>query len=304
MIKLQLELLIMLLAGYLITKKEIVNKEGIKQITNLAINVILPCSIITSFQMDIDKQLITNTLIVLICACLISLGYFFINLFAYKKLDRQEEVICKYGTMVTNASFIGLPIMNVLYGSVGVLYTSIFVLPQRILMWTYGLKLFSSKEKTDIKKALLHPCVISILIGVILMLFRTVGLTTPTLISDVLNYFSKGLTSLCMIVIGSSITDLKIEDLWKMKTLYYCFVRLILCPLLLIFIFRFIPIDCVVKIVCILMSGMPAPTTMAMLAKQYDYDMGFATSITLSSTLLSMITLPLIYSLSTMIIAI
>lgn len=296
MIKLQIELLTMLLVGYLITKKKIVSKEGINQITNLVINIFLPCSVIVSFQIDINEKLIINTVSSLVCACLISLGYYLLNLFVYKKLEKQEEIMCKYGTMVTNASFVGLPIINSIFGSIGVLYTSIFVLPQRILMWTYGLKLFFSQGNISIKKVLFHPCVISVFIGLLFMILKAIGIRIPIVIEDVLNYFSKGVTSLCMIVIGSSINEMKIKNLFKIKTLYYCLIRLIVCPLLIILIFKCLPLDNVVKTVCVLMSGMPAPTTLVMLAKQYNYDVTYATSITLSSTILSMLTLPIIYS--------
>ena len=62
--------------------------------------------------------------------------------FLYKKCDKDEQIIVKYGTMVSNASFIGM------------LYASLFVLPQRILMWSYGISLYSqNKQEKSLKKS-------------------------------------------------------------------------------------------------------------------------------------------------------
>ena len=148
MYKLQLQLFILLAVGYYVGKKNILDASARDKLTSLIIKIILPSSIILSFQMELTAEMLLETMEVLLAAVAIQVLYLILNSFLWKKLPEDEAISCKYGTMVTNASFVGLPIATALYGSEGLLYASIFVLPQRIMMWAYGLPLYTGKMRS------------------------------------------------------------------------------------------------------------------------------------------------------------
>lgn len=136
-ISLQLEIFIIAIIGYIFARKGIITKEVRKKLTDIVIDLILPCAIIKSFMMKLTPEIIRDTAIIL-----------------------------KYATIVSNAGFMGLPIVESIYGQTGLLYASIALIPQIIFMWSAGLSLFTQTDsKNMIKKVAFHPCIIAVYIG-------------------------------------------------------------------------------------------------------------------------------------------
>lgn len=136
-ISLQLEIFIIIIIGYIFARKGIITKEVRKKLTDIVIDLILPCAIIKSFMMKLTPEIIRDTVIIL-----------------------------KYATIVSNAGFMGLSIVESIYGQTGLLYASIALIPQRIFMWSAGLSLFTQTDsKNMIKKVAFHPCIIAVYIG-------------------------------------------------------------------------------------------------------------------------------------------
>ena len=136
-ISLQLEIFIIIIIGYIFARKGIITKEVRKKLTDIVIDLILPCAIIKSFMMKLTPEIIRDTVIIL-----------------------------KYATIVSNAGFMGLSIVESIYGQTGLLYASIALIPQIIFMWSAGLSLFTQTDsKNMIKKVAFHPCIIAVYIG-------------------------------------------------------------------------------------------------------------------------------------------
>ncbi len=84
----------------------------------------------------------------------------------HNRFDDSKAIILKYATLVSNAGFMGLPIVESIYGQTGLLYASIALIPQRVFMWSAGLSLFAQTDyKNMIKKVAFHPCIIAVYIG-------------------------------------------------------------------------------------------------------------------------------------------
>lgn len=151
-INLQVEIFILIVIGYYLAKKGIFSKETQSQMSNMVLKIFLPCSIIKSFQIDFNEEIIKSTFIVLVISFSIQMFYGLLNKVLYRKLTEERKVICQYGTMVSNAGFMGMPIAQGVFGEVGLLHASIFLLPQRIFMWSSGLALFAKDEKGSVFK--------------------------------------------------------------------------------------------------------------------------------------------------------
>lgn len=79
----------------------------------------------------------------------------------------------KYATIVSNGGFLGNPVIEGLYGSGGLFYASVFMLPVRVLMWTIGTSCFVKGDKVHVlKKSLMHPCIVAIYLGLAAMLVQ------------------------------------------------------------------------------------------------------------------------------------
>ena len=162
-------------------------------------------------------------------------------------------------------------------------------------MWSYGLSLYTTSRKQDlIKNVLFHPCIIAIFIGVLLMIGRMFGFVLPEALDDTIGAIASCNTALSMIAIGGILSDVNVDDVFDKTTLFYSMIRLIVLPLVLLGIVRFLNIDILVANVCVLLSGMPAASTTAMLAQTYDKDPVFSSKLVFVSTLFSLLTLPLL----------
>lgn len=298
MYKLQLQLFILLAVGYYVGKKNILDSSARDRLTSLIIKIILPSSIVLSFQMELTANMLHETLEVLLAASGIQVLYLLLNTVLWRKFPEEEAISCKYATMVTNASFVGLPIATALYGEKGLLYASIFVLPQRIMMWAYGLPLYTGKsEKHMARKILLHPCVASIFIGIFLMIFYNRGYPLPEVAASAMKSLSECTTALCMIVIGGVMSEMKLSEFFDVHAFYFCVWRLLLIPVFILVILHHLEISDVCRGVSVLLTGLPASTTVVILAQQYDRKPKFASQMMFLSTLGSMLTLPLVIGL-------
>lgn len=295
MISLQIEIFLLIVVGYLLAKFGYFDKNTRTQLTNIILTVILPCSIVKSFQMEMTKELLMNTLMILIISFGIQGLYALTNRVLYQKLPADRKACCQYGTMVSNAGFMGMPIAESVFGSTGLLYASIFLIPQRIFMWSSGLSLFAKTESGSVfKKVATNPCIIAIYIGIIVMIAKMYGINLPAPVTQTLAAISSCNTALSMFVIGGILTEVSGDEILDKEVFFYSFVRLIALPLIILFITRLLRLDVLPANVCVLLSAMPAASATAMLAQKYNANAKYASKLVFVSTMLSLITLPII----------
>lgn len=297
MAELQTELFLLLIIGYILGKRGFLSPETRSQLTDLVVYVILPCSILSSFEMDLSGDVLRATFQVVLAAIGIQLLCWILNHFLYRRFPEDEQTACRYSTMVTNASFIGMPVAAALHGAEGLLFASVFVIPQRISMWACGLPMYTSVSRKDIvKKVVFHPCVCSIFFGMAIMAGYSRGIYLPGFISRTLEALGGCSTALCLLVIGCVLSDLKLSEMISRRSLLFSIYRLLLIPLLLALLLHFSPLDDLSRRICVLLSAMPAPTTAVILAEKYGRNPQFASQLLVTSTFLSLITIPVVLS--------
>lgn len=293
MLHLQLTLFLLLAFGYICARKQIITIEGRKVLTALVIDLFLPCSIIRSFCITFDESVLKKMGIILF----IGFGYQFAALvfsrFLFPKAEQRRKVCMEYGIICSNAGFMGQPMAESVLGAEGLLYASVALIPIRLFMWSAGLALFTAASgRSVIKKLLTHPCMAAVYIGLALMLS---GIPLPGFLEDSLRYTASCTTAVSMIVIGAILAQTDIRHLeGKGWMLYYSLLRLLVIPLMLYGILTAFSVEKLLVNVTVLLAAMPAGSTTAMLAASYDGDEAFASGMIFISTLLSMVTLPLV----------
>ena len=166
-------------------------------------------------------------------------------------------------------------------------------------MWSYGLSLYTDGQdrKEVIRKVMTNPCIVAIYIGVVVMVLGMFDLHLPDFLDSTIAAIGNCNTALSMIVIGGILSDVPKDQIGDKLSLLYSGLRLLVIPMILFLILIFLPVDPMVRNVCVLLSAMPAASTTAMLAQRYEKDPEFASKIIFVSTLFSMITLPIIFLL-------
>lgn len=292
LLNLQITIFGLMLAGFILTKVKVLSADARKPLSNLLINFVLPCNIITSFMMEFNRKILVDCLAILFVSIAIQMVSILLSKFLYPKTEQKRIPVLRYATIVSNAGFMGNPIAQGLYGDLGLLYASIYLIPMRSVMWSFGVMCFTgAKGKGVIKKILTHPCIVAVFLGMVLM-FSQIKL--PEGLEQTLRYAGNANTALSMIVIGNILAEVKASDIWDFKAWWFCIVRLALIPLLVLFGCSLLGIDELVKQLSVILAAMPAAATTAILAATYDSDAHFAAKIIFLSTLLSMLSVPLL----------
>lgn len=292
LVNLLLTIFILMMAGYLLTKLGVLPKSARKPLTDLVINFILPCNIIVSFLIEFNSQILVASFTILVVSLVIQLVSFLLGFVLYPGVEPKQRASLRYATSVSNAGFIGLPIVQGLYGLQGAMFASIYLVPQRIVMWSAGVSCFTgSSGKGVIKKVLTHPCVDAVFLGVVLMVFQ---IPLPDAILMPIRQASNATTALTMLIIGNILADVDLRTLFSPLILKYSAFRLLFFPLLTLLLCRLCGLDELVTATSTILSGMPAAATTAILSEKYDCDSAFGVRLVCSSTLLSLLTVPLL----------
>lgn len=290
-------ILLIVAVGYFITKIGLFSQKARADMTNIVIYVILPCNIFTSFHKGITPETLRQCAVVLIACFGLQIAYIFLNKILFFKFAPERKTVLQYATMVNNAGFMGLPVIESVFGSTGVLYGSIALIPIRIFMWTLGLSLFTKTDKKQMIKIICtHPCIWAVILGFIYV-FTPVEL--PVFLSKTISAIGSCITALSMMIVGSILSEVKLGNLLDKGCFYYSFFRLIVIPALLLCVMLLLKADILTTGVVVLSSAMPAATTTAMLAEKYGKDAEFASKTIFTSTVLSMITLPILAAILT-----
>ena len=293
MVNLQLVLLSILVIGIICSRLKIVSKEGQESLSNLLLNLVLPCNIIASFSSHVESDnMARNLVLALVISGIIQVLAVAFGGKLFKKFPKNEKDVMHYGLICSNSSFIGMPVAENIYGSLGVVYVSMFQLPIRITMWTSGLALFTKVDrKSAIKTILVHPCIVSMAIGIIIMIFSP---PLPGFVTSTIDYLSKCTIPLSMLIIGCILSECSIKEIFDRSAIYFSVIRLVIFPLVIFVILKVLGVDDVLLGVSVIMSGMPAGSTTVILADKYDGDGHYASKVMFVSTLLSMLTIPLL----------
>lgn len=293
MAALQAQLFLYIIVGFVLTRIGTITPAGRKSLSDLLINFILPCNIICSFQIDLTGGILASCGVMIAVSLGVQLFYLLSSRVLYPGASSGRLACLRYATVCSNAGFLGIPIIGGVYGAMGTLLTSVLLIPQRVVMWSAGLSLFTRTDgKSVLKKLATHPCIVAVLIGFVLMLSGNPSLPGP--LQKALSGASGATTCLSMLVIGSILAGAEHIDLKDRMMWWYTLVRLVLIPLAVFAILSLLPIDPMVRGVMVLASGMPAGSTTAILAARYDGDAPFASCLVFVSTLLSLITLPVL----------
>ena len=243
-------------------------------------------------MIDFNKKILIDCLVMLLVAICIQIFCICVSKYFYPKDNGPKLSVLRYGTIASNAGFMGTPIAQGLFGSKGLLYASFYLIPARTVMWSFGLACFTGKSgKGVLKKILTHPCIVAVFIGLFFMITQ---FQLPKGLDQTFRYAGNANTALSMIVIGNILAEVPSSEIFDKKAWWFCLVRLLIIPLIVLAGCHFTGIDEMVKQVSVILSGMPAAATLAILASQYDSDAHFAAKIVFLSTILSMFTVPLL----------
>lgn len=292
--QLQGTLFAMMLIGAYCMKKGIIDENGKRCLTDLCVNIIIPCNIFKSCLIEFNMGIFRACSLLLLSAVLMQCICLLLNKVVFNRYPQQQKKVLQYSTIVPMSGFLGNPIAEGIYDELGVLYTSIFLIPMRIVMWSVGTTYFIADAAVDKKKVLknvlTHPCLVAIYLGLFFMITQ---LPLPNVVTNTVRYIGNCNSAMTMFIVGTILTDVKPSELLKRDTFGFSAFRLVILPTIALGIGLVLGLDNTSLGISVLMTGMPAGATTAIFAARYHSDAPFAARCVVMTTLLSMISLPL-----------
>ena len=293
-LQLQGTLFAMMLIGAWMKKRDIISTEGKRCLTELCVNVVIPCNIFKSCLISLDMEILRTCGVLLVSAFVMQCVCLLLNKFLFNRFQPQQKKVLQYCTIVPMSGFLGNPIAEGIYDPIGVLYTSIYLIPMRIVMWSVGTTYFVADETVDQRKVLknvaTHPCLVAIYLGLFCMVTQ---FPLPGIVTETVRYVGNCNSALTMFIVGTILADVKLSTIVNKNTALFSIFRLLLLPLLAFGVGTALGLEHAALGVSVLMTGMPAGATAAIFAERYHSDAPFATRCVVASTLFSMLTLPM-----------
>lgn len=286
---------IMIIPGIIAAKTNIITEDQDRCVSTIVVNITFPCLVVDAMQVAFSKQMLLDAgyLFLIMIAVFVVALLIGIALTKVIKMSKAHSYIFTFMLVFGNTGFMGLPIVNAIYGREGMFYASILEMVNDILMFTVGIMLIQAASGGKLKmelKGLLSPGFISVIIGVT---FFLTGFILPEFIGDCVSIIGAATTPLSMIAIGLQLGRMHIKEIVGDYTMYILsFLRLILIPAVLLAALLLFggELSLLTKVV-ILEIAMPVAACSTLFSQQYKADAAYATKGVMLSTVLSILTL-------------
>jgi malate permease and related proteins len=299
-IKSVISLFLIMLIGIYGCKKGIINSTVNKGLANILLEIALPCMVITSFNFPYDAGIKLNVIKTFYYSFATYIIMTILSLMLMIPVKDEKKTILHFSNIFTNTGYIGFPILNAIYGAEAVMYGSIFNIFFTIFLWTYGIIIFKGKMERkelakELFKALKNPSLIAVYIGITMMIF---DFKLPGVISSSASSIGAMTGPMSMIVVGAMAYNINVKEYIKDWTIYYgVVVKLMIIPTILWFISFLIKDRSIVSNSVIILASMPAAAMTSIFADSFDVQRDYAAVIVVTTTLLSIFTLPLLLRL-------
>ena len=281
---------ILMAVGYVAYRKKWITDQGTKDIGKLLLNIAIPIVVISNFYIEKTAEKTMDLLSSLLFSAL-SLA---VAILASALLFHKQDRIGEFASAFSNAGFIGIPLVQATFGSGAVFYISMMIVLVNFLQWTYGVyTITDDRSVMDVKKVMKNPLVLAVAIGLLLYFSQ---LPLPAIVTTVFSTISGINTPLAMFSSGVYLAQSNLWEMIKKKQVYLVSLsRLVLVPLVTIFLFKMLPFGTEeLKLSILCASACPVGSNVAVFAQQYDKDYKRGVEYVCVSTLLSIATLPLI----------
>lgn len=284
--------------GFIADKTKIFIQADGKRLVDLLFNLILPFAIINSFRsMERTPEHIKGLIIAFLLALLTHLLGIGISALTFKKRSIAQRGIYHYAITFSNAAFLALPLAESVVGEEGVFYCSCYVAVFNIFAFTYGINQISGKTaKINVKNLIFNPGSISVIIGIPLFLLQP---NLPVFVTDVMQRVGACNSPMAMIVFGTFFANCNFKNIFVKKEIYFVsLLRLVVIPVIMLFVFKLIGVRGNMLTALTISASAPVATNTAMYAAKYDNDTALSSELVGQTSVLSVITMPVIVALA------
>ena len=293
----QIAIMALLMAvGILLSRRGFLSPQGTKDLGAILLRIIIPCVIVKSYITTYSRERLLELALsagLALVAFILAMGIAYL---VYGKRRRIEN----FAAAFCNAGFIGIPLAQAVIGDEGVFYMAASVALLNLFQWTYGVYIMTDrKDSIRAKTIVKNPVVIAIVVGIALFLSR---LPVPGILTSTLGYIAGMNTPVAMILMGTYMAKLPWRKLLDKRAYGCVLLRLVVIPAVVLAVFWALPISNQnVALAAYLAAATPVGANICVFAQQYDCDYEFSVVTVCLSTVLSIVTVPVMVSLAQMV---
>ena len=293
----QIAIMALLMAvGIFLSRKGFLSPQGTKDLGAILLRIIIPCVIVKSYITTYSRERLLELALsagLALVAFILAMGIAYL---VYGKRRRIEN----FASAFCNAGFIGIPLAQAVIGDEGVFYMAASVALLNLFQWTYGVYIMTDRRDSISAKTIVkNPVVIAIVVGIALFLSR---LPVPGILTSTLGYIAGMNTPVAMILMGTYMAKLPWRKLLDKRAYGCVLLRLVVIPAVVLAVFWALPISNQnVALAAYLAAATPVGANICVFAQQYDCDYEFSVVTVCLSTVLSIVTVPLMVSLAQMV---
>lgn len=295
-----IQLFLVMALGYFLFKIDMIDLHMNKKLTSLLLSVTTPALIVSSVFSCEKTQSLNDILFVFAIGIIIYLVMPLVGLILVKvmRIPLPQQGLYIFMTVFSNIGFMGFPVMKAIFGDVAVFYTAIFNMLFNLFVFTVGIVImnYGTGQKVKVEpKNLLSPGVIASFVALFIYFtqfkFPDVIASTITMVGDIT-------TPIAMLLIGATLANIPFKEVFSELRVYpYTIIKQVVIPILFYPVLRFFIQDSLVLGVTLIMISMPVGNTAVLFATEYGGDTTLAAKNVFMTTLLSIITIPLVVAL-------
>ena len=290
----QIAIMALLIAvGWVLRRKNFLSEQGTKELGAILLRIIIPCVIVKSYIVPSSRE---RLLELALSAGLALLGFIAAMLIAYAVYGKRRRIE-NFAAAFCNAGFIGIPLAQAAIGEDGVFYVAASVALLNLFQWTYGVYIMTDRRDAIRAKTIAtNPVVIAIVVGVVLFVGR---IPVPEILTSTLGYIAGMNTPVAMILMGTYLARVSWRELLDRRAYSCVLLRLVVIPAVVLMLFWLLPVSNTAVVMAVfLAAATPVGANICVFAQQYNSDYPFSVVTVCLSTVLSVVTVPLLSTLA------
>ena len=312
--------LIIILIGFIFTKKKILSEVTAENLSKIILFLAIPALSYNAFMQDMDSEKLNQSMSLLIWSIIIHLALIFISSIIFKKYGKSKKDVLRMITIFGSTTVFGIPVIQAVYGDLGAMYASVFNLPYRALLYTYGYITISEVKlkKENIGKIISNPVIVATFLGIGVWIFqkylpqisinengivRNYGILridkTAYWLFKPMQYLAALNAPLSWLSIGITLAGVPLDETLKSKISWkYSILKVSIIPMVLISLFVGLKlivgyeISYIAVATIVIMMATPAATVIATYAINFRKEPLLVSSCSLASSILAVLMIP------------
>ncbi|MBQ8683404.1 MAG: AEC family transporter [Clostridia bacterium] len=292
-----LTLFILIGVGAVCGKAKLLNDTAVKACANLVLYIATPCVLIKSCIREFDPAMLRGFLLVIAAAAVNHALLILVARLCFRDKEEGRRRVLRCATIFSNAGYMAIPLQQAILGEDGVFYCAAYVIVFNVFLWTYGVwEMSGDRRALSLRGILLNPGVISVAVGLFLFLL---SVPVPALVTDAIGHMGNLNTPVPMLIVGYYLGQTDLAAALKDRRSYLCLaLRLVAMPLLALAGLLLCGVRGTLLVSLMICISTPVATACTMFATRYDRQPLLSVNLVSLSTLLSVITMPLIITLA------